>query len=61
MEIITLIIVAFFKLDKDLQLETIELLKQLSDNELDEDQRFLTIDLLIEILFPKQQIVAFSN
>jgi transcriptional regulator with XRE-family HTH domain len=47
------IVLALAECDDDLRAEAIELFKQLSSGELDEEQRFATTALLAEILFPR--------
>ncbi len=46
------IVLALAECDEELRTEAIELFKQLATGELDEEQRFATVALLAEILFP---------
>jgi lambda repressor-like predicted transcriptional regulator len=46
------IVLALAECDEELRAEAIELFKQLASGELDEEQRFATVALLAEILFP---------
>jgi lambda repressor-like predicted transcriptional regulator len=46
------IVLALAECDEELRAEAIELFKQLASGELDEGQRFATVALLTEILFP---------
>ncbi|HTU20877.1 MAG TPA: helix-turn-helix transcriptional regulator [Gemmataceae bacterium] len=46
------IVLALAECEEELRAEAIELFKQLASGELDEEQRFATVALLAEILFP---------
>jgi lambda repressor-like predicted transcriptional regulator len=55
------IVLALAECDEELRAEAIELFKQLSNGDLDEEQRFATTALLAEILFPNTDDKGISG
>ena len=55
------IVLLLTECDEELRAEAIELFKQLATGELDEEQRFATVALLAEILFPNGDSKGYAG